>query len=91
MKLFPILGGIHPEYRKELTSEKAIVVMPMPAALYIPLQQHIGKSFICDCSFSARGQLLAWSAYFQFRAWANASCAASPSPEPSRWHRWGRP
>lgn len=42
MKLFPIRGGIHPDYRKELSSEKAIVALPMPAALYIPLQQHIG-------------------------------------------------
>ena len=42
MKLFPIRGGIHPEYRKELTSEKAIEALPLPAALYIPLQQHIG-------------------------------------------------
>lgn len=42
MKLFPIRGGIHPEYRKELASEKAIVALPMPALLYIPLQQHIG-------------------------------------------------
>ncbi|CAK0755567.1 Ion-translocating oxidoreductase complex subunit C [Gammaproteobacteria bacterium] len=44
MKIFPIRGGIHPEYRKEETSEKAIVTMPMPAALYIPLQQHVGAS-----------------------------------------------
>ena len=42
MKLFPVRGGIHPDYRKGQTSEKAIVVMPPPAALYIPLQQHIG-------------------------------------------------
>lgn len=42
MKLFPIRGGIHPEYRKDITSEKAITVMPMPSLLYIPLQQHIG-------------------------------------------------
>jgi electron transport complex protein RnfC len=42
MKLFPIRGGIHPDYRKELSSEKAIVALPLPAALYIPLQQHIG-------------------------------------------------
>jgi electron transport complex protein RnfC len=42
MKLFPVRGGIHPDYRKEHTSEKAIVAMPLPAALYIPLQQHIG-------------------------------------------------
>ncbi len=42
MKLFPIRGGIHPDYRKDLSSERAIVALPMPAALYIPLQQHIG-------------------------------------------------
>lgn len=42
MKLFPVRGGIHPDYRKEQTSEKAIIAMPLPAALYIPLQQHIG-------------------------------------------------
>ncbi|MDO8605200.1 MAG: electron transport complex subunit RsxC [Phaeospirillum sp.] len=44
MKLFPIMGGIHPDYRKELTSEKAIVTLPMPATLYIPLQQHMGAA-----------------------------------------------
>jgi len=43
MKLFPIMGGIHPEHRKDLTSEKAIVALPMPATLFLPLQQHIGE------------------------------------------------
>jgi electron transport complex protein RnfC len=42
MKLFPVRGGIHPEYRKDQTSEKAIIAMPLPDRLYIPLQQHIG-------------------------------------------------
>lgn len=42
MKLFRIRGGIHPEYRKELTADKAIVQMPPPDLLYLPLQQHIG-------------------------------------------------
>ncbi len=42
MRLFPIRGGIHPDYRKELTSEQAIVRLPLPARLYLPLQQHIG-------------------------------------------------
>ncbi|PKU21714.1 electron transport complex subunit RsxC [Telmatospirillum siberiense] len=42
MRLFPIRGGIHPKYRKELTSEQPIVALPMPARLYLPLQQHIG-------------------------------------------------
>ena len=44
MKLFPVRGGIHPEYRKERTSELAIVELPMPSALYITLQQHIGAA-----------------------------------------------
>ncbi|TXT26773.1 MAG: RnfABCDGE type electron transport complex subunit C [Gallionellaceae bacterium] len=42
MKIFTVRGGIHPEYRKDITSEKGITVLPMPATLYIPLQQHIG-------------------------------------------------
>ncbi|HYD30091.1 MAG TPA: electron transporter RnfC, partial [Azospirillaceae bacterium] len=44
MKLFPVRGGIHPEYRKELASERAIVALPMPRRLYIPLQQHMGSA-----------------------------------------------
>jgi len=44
MKLFSIKGGIHPDYRKELTSEKAIVPMPLPKQLHLPLQQHMGAA-----------------------------------------------
>lgn len=64
MKLFPIRGGIHPEYRKELTSEKAIVVLPMPAALYIPLQQHIGapaEVLVSAGDLVKKGQMIARS------------------------------
>ncbi|HLO79233.1 MAG TPA: RnfABCDGE type electron transport complex subunit C, partial [Magnetospirillum sp.] len=42
MKLFPVRGGVHPDYRKDRTAESAIVVLPLPTALYLPLQQHIG-------------------------------------------------
>lgn len=62
MKLFPIRGGIHPDYRKELTSEKAIVVLPMPAALYIPLQQHIGapaEVLVAEGDLVKKGQMIA--------------------------------
>ena len=62
MKLFSIRGGIHPEYRKELTSEKAIVAMPMPAALYIPLQQHIGapaEVLVAEGDLVKKGQMIA--------------------------------
>ncbi len=62
MKLFPIRGGIHPDYRKELASEKVIVVMPMPAALYIPLQQHIGapaEVLVNEGDLVKKGQMIA--------------------------------
>ena len=62
MKLFPIRGGIHPQYRKELSSEKAIVTLPMPALLYIPLQQHIGapaEVLVAEGDLVKKGQLIA--------------------------------
>ncbi|CAA7617077.1 Electron transport complex subunit RnfC [Candidatus Terasakiella magnetica] len=62
MKLFPIMGGIHPDYRKELASEKAIVPMPIPATLYLPLQQHMGAPGITTVEPGTevkKGQVLA--------------------------------
>lgn len=62
MKLFPIRGGIHPEYRKELTSEKAIEALPMPAELFIPLQQHIGapaEALVREGDLVKKGQMIA--------------------------------
>jgi len=64
MKLYPIRGGIHPDYRKEQTSEKAIVALPMPAALYIPLQQHIGapaEVLVSTGDLVKKGQMIARS------------------------------
>jgi len=62
MKLFPIRGGIHPDYRKEATSEKAIVALPLPARLYLPVQQHMGApaSVVVEVGAQVKkGQLLA--------------------------------
>ncbi|MBC7950861.1 MAG: electron transport complex subunit RsxC [Rhodospirillaceae bacterium] len=62
MKLFPVRGGIHPEYRKDRTSEGAIVALPMPKALYLPLQQHIGapaEPVVKAGDAVKKGQLLA--------------------------------
>jgi electron transport complex protein RnfC len=42
MKLFNLRGGVHPESKKELASDRAIRVLPMPQKLFVPLQQHIG-------------------------------------------------
>lgn len=42
MKVFDLPGGVHPAYRKELSSEQPIKVLPLPQRVYIPLQQHVG-------------------------------------------------
>lgn len=62
MKLFPVRGGIHPDYRKERTSEGAIVALPLPQTLYVPLQQHIGapaEPVVAVGETVKKGQLLA--------------------------------
>jgi len=62
MKLFPIKGGIHPEYRKELTSEKPIVALPIPSVLTLPVQQHMGAAASTVVQVGERvlkGQMLA--------------------------------
>ncbi len=64
MKLFQVRGGIHPDYRKEGTSEKPIVSMPLPTALYIPLQQHIGapaEALVAEGALVKKGQMIARS------------------------------
>lgn len=64
MKSFPIRGGIHPIYRKELASEEAIRPIPIPAKLYLPLQQHVGAAAVPVVSVGdlvRKGQLLAKS------------------------------
>jgi electron transport complex protein RnfC len=44
MKLFPVRGGVHPDYRKERTEENPIVALPMPRILCLPLHQHVGAA-----------------------------------------------
>ncbi|MBK1721788.1 electron transport complex subunit RsxC [Thiocystis violacea] len=56
MKLFKIRGGVHPDDRKQLAAGQAIEVLPMPALLHIPLQQHIGAP---ASPAVRRGQLVA--------------------------------
>ncbi len=36
-------GGIHPDYRKELSSRQAVQELPLPAQVIVPLIQHIGQ------------------------------------------------
>ncbi|MBK1693787.1 electron transport complex subunit RsxC [Chromatium weissei] len=62
MKLFPIRGGIHPDYHKELSGDCAIEAMPLPARLYIPVQQHIGapaEILVTAGDVVKKGQLIA--------------------------------
>lgn len=62
MKLFRIRGGVHPEYRKERTQENAIVSMPLPRILCLPLKQHVGtaaKPLVGSGRRVRKGELLA--------------------------------
>jgi Na+-translocating ferredoxin:NAD+ oxidoreductase subunit C len=62
MKLFPIRGGIHPDYHKELSGECAIETLPLPAHLYLPVQQHIGapaEILVSEGETVKKGQLIA--------------------------------
>ncbi len=42
MAKFSFRGGVHPVYSKEITSTLAIVKMPLPQKVVVPMQQHIG-------------------------------------------------
>ena len=62
MKLFKFRGGVHPEGRKQLSAERAIRSLPLPAKLHIPLQQHVGapaKPVVLVGEYVRKGQLIA--------------------------------
>jgi electron transport complex protein RnfC len=64
-RLHAVRGGVHPDYRKELASERSIVPLPMPAMLYIPLQQHVGapaEVLVAAGDHVRKGQMIARSA-----------------------------
>ena len=44
---FKFRGGVHPQYRKELTSEKAVEALPLPKTLVISMSQHLGAPAKC--------------------------------------------
>jgi len=46
MKLKTFKKGVHPEEFKQLSEHKRIENLPLPAEVYIPLQQHIGAPCI---------------------------------------------
>jgi electron transport complex protein RnfC len=64
LKIFKFRGGVHPADHKASTARQAIVEMPVPARLYVPLQQHIGAPAEAQVGIGDRvlkGQLLAHS------------------------------
>lgn len=62
---FRVRGGVKLQYHKELSSEKAVVPMPLPRRLYLPLQQHIGAPALPVVAVGdtvLKGQLIAKAA-----------------------------
>ena len=58
---FKFRGGVHPDYNKELTREKAIEPMPCPAELVVSMSQHLGAPAKCVVKageYVVKGQLL---------------------------------
>lgn len=62
IKIFNIRGGVHPAENKQATAGSPIRSIPLPARLYIPLQQHIGapaEPVVKRGDVVLKGQLLA--------------------------------
>lgn len=56
-----VRGGVHPEYRKALTSEAETRPMPIPPLLRVPLQQHSGamaEPLVSRDDYVLKGQLI---------------------------------
>ncbi len=67
MALKSFHGGVHPPEYKELTEDKSLEVMPLPAEIFVPLGQHLGKpanSLVKKGEYVRRGQVLAESSGF---------------------------
>ena len=62
MSIFRLRGGVHPKGQKHLAAEQPIRALPIPAILYVPLQQHIGAGanpVVAVGDRVRKGQLLA--------------------------------
>jgi len=67
MALKSFRGGVHPPEHKELTEDKPLEVMPLPAELLVPLGQHLGKPatpLVKKGAYVRQGQVLAESSGF---------------------------
>ena len=64
---FKFKGGVHPDYNKELSRDKAIERLPMPKELAISMSQHLGASAKCIVAkgdYVTRGQIIGEKAGF---------------------------
>ncbi|HDZ55105.1 MAG TPA: electron transport complex subunit RsxC [Pseudomonas xinjiangensis] len=62
IKIWDIPGGIHPAEHKHESTQRGLEVMPLPARLVLPLQQHIGarsEPVVAVGDQVLKGQLLA--------------------------------
>jgi len=67
MALRSFRGGVHPHEYKELTEHKALEEMPLPAEIFVPMGQHLGKPanpLVKKGTYVRQGQLLAESSGF---------------------------
>jgi electron transport complex protein RnfC len=42
-RIWPLKGGVHPNFHKEESSQQAIAIVPLPDKLIVPIRQHIGE------------------------------------------------
>ena len=64
---YSVDGGIHPQYHKELSKDKAIDVMPLPALLHVSMSQHLGapaSPLVKKGDIVLRGQVIGEAAGF---------------------------
>jgi len=61
-RIWPFHGGVHPPENKQQSNQSAIVPMPVPKQLVLPLNQHIGAPAKCLLEVGTKvlkGQLIA--------------------------------
>ena len=64
---YKVNGGVHPQYNKDLTKDKAIIEMPLPELLKVSMSQHLGAPatpLVKKGDTVLRGQLIGEAAGF---------------------------
>lgn len=88
--MFSFTGGVHPQYKKEVTRSKAIEVMPSPEIVYVSMSQHLGSP--CTPTVSVGSKVKAGEKVGDSEAFVSAPVHApisgmvtevSPKPHPS--------